>query len=276
GPGFTVDEPLPSLGGSLVLPPDLEARRGEIEAVLPAFALPGEPRAPRRELSFVHRFVAGSSPRTLVLLHGEGGDETSLLALAREADHKAPLLALRGHELESGRPSFVRLGADGSPDMYDLRLAARELESTVAEAAALYDFDAAGAVLVGHAGGALLALTALLAYPGTFAAAALLRPRTAPAPASGDGPCSNTPVSCSSSGRATRPLPRESRWRPRSARQVPRSPRSACPWVRCCGTWTQRRCAGGSRPAPRRSQPLGCGRSVTTGRNAAQGPMSSR
>ncbi len=187
GPGFTVDEPLPSLGGSLVLPPDLEARRGEIEAVLPAFALPGEPRAPRRELSFVHRFVAGSSPRTLVLLHGEGGDETSLLALAREADHKAPLLALRGHELESGRPSFVRLGADGSPDMYDLRLAARELESTVAEAAALYDFDAAGVVLVGHAGGALLALTALQAYPGTFAAAALLRPRTAPAPASGDG-----------------------------------------------------------------------------------------
>jgi glyoxalase family protein len=34
-PGFTVDEPVESLGRGLKLPPFLEARRNEIEAVLP-------------------------------------------------------------------------------------------------------------------------------------------------------------------------------------------------------------------------------------------------
>ena len=34
-PGFTVDEPVESLGRHLKLPPFLEARRNEIEAVLP-------------------------------------------------------------------------------------------------------------------------------------------------------------------------------------------------------------------------------------------------
>jgi glyoxalase family protein len=34
-PSFTVDEPVESLGRDLKLPPVLEARRNEIEAVLP-------------------------------------------------------------------------------------------------------------------------------------------------------------------------------------------------------------------------------------------------
>jgi glyoxalase family protein len=37
-PGFAIDEPVASLGEALKLPPQYEARRGEIEAVLPALA----------------------------------------------------------------------------------------------------------------------------------------------------------------------------------------------------------------------------------------------
>jgi glyoxalase family protein len=39
-PGFTVDEPLATLGESLVLPPWLETERGAIAAALPAIELP--------------------------------------------------------------------------------------------------------------------------------------------------------------------------------------------------------------------------------------------
>jgi glyoxalase family protein len=39
-PGFGVDEPLAELGTHLVLPPWLEPRRGELEAVLPKLRLP--------------------------------------------------------------------------------------------------------------------------------------------------------------------------------------------------------------------------------------------
>ena len=40
GPGFAVDEDAAHLGETLVLPPWLETHRQEIEAVLPALALP--------------------------------------------------------------------------------------------------------------------------------------------------------------------------------------------------------------------------------------------
>ena len=40
-PGFTADEPVSELGSHLKLPPWLEARRGEIEAVLPELTVPG-------------------------------------------------------------------------------------------------------------------------------------------------------------------------------------------------------------------------------------------
>ena len=38
-PGFTIDEPLASLGQNLKLPPFLEPRRKELEAVLPSLEL---------------------------------------------------------------------------------------------------------------------------------------------------------------------------------------------------------------------------------------------
>jgi glyoxalase family protein len=41
GPGFAVDEDPAHLGEALVLPPWLEARRGEIETALPALTPPG-------------------------------------------------------------------------------------------------------------------------------------------------------------------------------------------------------------------------------------------
>jgi catechol 2,3-dioxygenase-like lactoylglutathione lyase family enzyme len=46
GPGFTVDEPADTLGSSLKLPPWLEARRFEIEALLPNIHLPLGLRGP--------------------------------------------------------------------------------------------------------------------------------------------------------------------------------------------------------------------------------------
>ena len=40
-PGFTVDEPVESLGQSLKLPPQYEQHRSRIEAVLPEIHMPG-------------------------------------------------------------------------------------------------------------------------------------------------------------------------------------------------------------------------------------------
>ena len=44
---------------------------------------------------FVHEFVRGDSKRTLLLLHGTGGNERDLIPLGRELDPKASLLSPR-------------------------------------------------------------------------------------------------------------------------------------------------------------------------------------
>ena len=57
---------------------------------------------------FIHEFVAGSSNRTFLLLHGTGGNERDLIPLGRELDPTAALLSPRGKALENGMPRFFR------------------------------------------------------------------------------------------------------------------------------------------------------------------------
>jgi predicted esterase len=47
----------------------------------------------RLQPDFIHEFVPGTSNRTLLLLHGTGGNERDLIPLGRELDPKASLLS---------------------------------------------------------------------------------------------------------------------------------------------------------------------------------------
>jgi predicted esterase len=125
-------------------------------------------------LSFVHRYVEGSSATTLLLLHGTGGDENDLLPLGRALAPEANLLSPRGKVLEGGMPRFFRRLAIGIFDVEDLKNRTRELGDFIEEAATAYGLDKERIVAVGYSNGANIAASLLLLRPGVLRAAALL------------------------------------------------------------------------------------------------------
>jgi phospholipase/carboxylesterase len=126
-------------------------------------------------LDFIHEFVPGSSKRTLLLLHGTGGNEHDLIPLGREIDPAAAILSPRGKILENGMPRFFRRLAEGIFDEEDLKRRTHELADFVGAAAQHYELAGNKIVAVGYSNGANIAASLLLLRPETLRAAILFR-----------------------------------------------------------------------------------------------------
>ena len=124
---------------------------------------------------FIHDFVPGSSSRTLLLLHGTGGNERDLIPLGRELDPNAALLSPRGKVLENGMPRFFRRLAEGVFDLEDLKYRTNELADFIAAAGEHYGFATDQLVAVGYSNGANIAASMLLLRPEILGAAILFR-----------------------------------------------------------------------------------------------------
>jgi len=124
---------------------------------------------------FIHQFVPGKSDRTLLLLHGTGGDERDLIPLGHELDSNASLLSPRGKVLENGRPRFFRRLAEGVFDLEDLQKRTHELADFVNSAAKHYQINNKQIIAVGYSNGANIAASMLLLRPGLLSAGLLLR-----------------------------------------------------------------------------------------------------
>jgi phospholipase/carboxylesterase len=124
---------------------------------------------------FIHEFVPGISNRTLLLLHGTGGNERDLIPLGRELDPNAALLSPRGKILENGMPRFFRRLAEGVFDVEDLKQRTNEMADFVTAAAQHYKLAADQVVAVGYSNGANIAASMLLLRPEILRAAILFR-----------------------------------------------------------------------------------------------------
>jgi phospholipase/carboxylesterase len=129
----------------------------------------------RPQPDFIHEFVPGRSERTLLLLHGTGGNERDLIPLGRELDSSASLLSPRGKILENGMPRFFRRLGEGVFDIEDLQKRTHELADFVAAAAAHYQFAADKVIAVGYSNGANIGASVLLLRPETLSGAILFR-----------------------------------------------------------------------------------------------------
>ena len=125
---------------------------------------------------FTFRFKPGSPERTLLLLHGTGGNEESLLPLAKAIDPEAAVLAVRGKVLENGMPRFFRRFAEGVFDIDDLRFRTSELADFTVRSSAKFGFALASVVAVGYSNGANIGGSLLLLRPEVLGRAILIRP----------------------------------------------------------------------------------------------------
>lgn len=125
--------------------------------------------------TFIHRFVPGKSKRTLLILHGTGGNEDDLLPVGRMLDPESSLLSPRGKVLENGAPRFFRRLREGVFDEEDVIRRANELADFVTAAVAENSLDAGNVIAVGYSNGANIASAMMLLRPEILRGAILLR-----------------------------------------------------------------------------------------------------
>ncbi|PWE54175.1 ring-cleaving dioxygenase, partial [Metarhizobium album] len=105
-----------------------------------------------------------------------GGNEMSLLPLARRTAPDATLLALRGRSTEEGVPRWFRRFGPLSFDQKDIASEAEALAAFLDEAERVYDIDMARSIFLGHSNGANFLAAFLLLYPQRLRNVVLLRP----------------------------------------------------------------------------------------------------
>lgn len=133
------------------------------------------------DLGFEYRYrppsgAAGGADKTVLLLHGAGGDESSLWHVGEAVGDEPALLSPRGKIDEHG-PRFFRRVEPGVPDVEDLHARVAELADFVAGACEAYDLDPAGVWVFGYSNGATTAAALALDHPDVLAGGVLLAAR---------------------------------------------------------------------------------------------------
>lgn len=128
------------------------------------------------QFGFIHRFEPATQQGapTLLLLHGSGGDESSLLVLGRAIAPGAALLIPRGNVTDHGNARFFARPGNPSATDPEMRLRTAELATFARVAASRYKLRQRF-IIAGFSNGANMAVHLLLHCHARWAGAILMR-----------------------------------------------------------------------------------------------------
>ncbi len=128
--------------------------------------------------SFAHRFHHPEQPsgETIILLHGSGGNESSLMALAEKAAPGALLIGVGGRIVQDGTKRWYRRVTATSFDQADIRKEAAAFAVFLKGLSETYKLDPDRTTLLGYSNGANMIAAMALLHPGSVHRAILMRP----------------------------------------------------------------------------------------------------
>lgn len=129
------------------------------------------------DLSFKYRIYRPEAPNgdTMVLLHGSGQDETSLVSFGSKIAPNAMLLAVRGRVVQDGSSRWYRRLTPVSFDQKDIRSEAKAFAEFLKQVTQQYKIDPNRTTFLGYSNGANLVNAVMMLYPDLVKQAVLLR-----------------------------------------------------------------------------------------------------
>jgi len=124
----------------------------------------------------IHILRNNNARRTLVLLHGTGGDEHDLVPIGSMVDPEANLLSVRGNIIENGMNRFFKRTAPGVFDLDSLVEETHTLHDFIVDVISREGLDHDKIAVLGYSNGANIATSVMMFYPDFFKEAVLLRP----------------------------------------------------------------------------------------------------
>lgn len=124
----------------------------------------------------IHTYIDKNNVNLIVLLHGTGGDENSLINLAAYIDDNASVLGIRGNISEHGMNRFFKRIRPGIFDELNLKEEAKKLKDFIGEFVNNHNYKFENITIIGYSNGANILGGMLYLFGGISGLAVLMHP----------------------------------------------------------------------------------------------------
>lgn len=130
-----------------------------------------------QDAAFIHKLERPDDPdgATLLLFHGSGGDESTVLPFGRELSPRATLLGFRGRSLDEGFPRYFRRLTMTDFDQAQIKEEAEAFARFLPDVLVRNGLDETRATFVGYSNGGNFISALLFLHPHLVRRAILLR-----------------------------------------------------------------------------------------------------